>query len=187
MFPMISTVQELRLANALLDEVARDLIASGSPVPASVKRGIMVEVPSAAVLIHAFLPHADFVSIGTNDLTQYTLAVDRSNQRVTSYYQPADPAVLCLIRRTVRWCKRFEKPVSVCGEMAGQPIYAPLLVGMGVSALSMAPKALAEVKHVIRHSSYSAAVKLAKEALSCATAAEVEKRLAAYAATIPPY
>jgi phosphotransferase system enzyme I (PtsI) len=185
MFPMISTVQELRLANTLLDEVARDLAATGSRVPTPPKRGIMVEVPSTAVLIDAFLPYVDFVSIGTNDLTQYTLAVDRTNQRVVSYYRPADPAVLRLIKRTVRWCRRYRKPVAVCGEMAGQPIYAPLLIGIGVPVLSMAPELLPEVKHVIRHTSHAAAIELAKKSLRCATAADVEDLLAAHAKTIP--
>jgi len=185
MFPMISTVDELRDANSILDEVMNELYPEPQKHHGGLERGIMIEVPAAAVLIDALLPHVDFISIGTNDLIQYTLAVDRNNPRVSSYYRPADPAVIRLIRRTTRWAARLGKPVSVCGEVAGQTRFTPLLVGLGISELSMAPGLIPEVKHIIKHMRYEDTVKMARHALRCAEAMQVDEMLEDFISDIP--
>ncbi len=174
LFPMVSTVDEVIEVNQVLEEVIDALKAEGFAGDFRLPRGIMIEVPSAAVNIRAFLPHADFVSIGTNDLIQYTLAVDRSNPRVASYYRPCDPAVLRLIRHTAWTAHRFKKRVAVCGEMAGTTRYVPLLIGLGVEELSMTPSAIPAAKHLIRKICFSDASALAHDALGCATASEVD-------------
>jgi phosphotransferase system enzyme I (PtsI) len=185
MFPMISTVDEVIEVNQVTDQVIRELTDEGTVTDVHVPRGIMVEVPSAAVNIRAFLPHADFVSVGTNDLVQYTLAVDRSNPRVASYYRPCDPAVLRLIRHTAWSARRARKEAAVCGEMAGRARYVPLLVGLGIEELSMAPNFIPAVKHMIRHVSFADAAMLARDALACATAAEVDRLVEDFVHRIP--
>ncbi len=186
MFPMISTTDELKRAMAILDEVEEEFAHESHGHAGQMNRGIMIEVPSAAIIIDALLPLVDFISVGTNDLVQYTLAVDRNNPRVSSYYRPADPSVIRLIRRTARWARRLNKPVSVCGEVAGQPRFAPLLIGLGISQLSMTPSLIPEVKHVIHHSSHEQSVALARRALRCSEASEVEEMLHEHYRRIPP-
>ncbi|MBN1424311.1 phosphoenolpyruvate--protein phosphotransferase [Candidatus Fermentibacteria bacterium] len=185
MYPMISTVDEVIDVKAVVDEVMRDLMREGLDYNPQIPQGMMIEVPSAAVNIRAFLPHTDFVSIGTNDLVQYALAVDRNNPRVASYYRPCDPAVLRLIRHTAWTTRRARKHTSVCGEMAGRPRYAPLLIGLGVDELSMAPNLIPAVKHIIRNTSLADAAVLARDTLACSTATEVEKLVDTFVANIP--
>ena len=153
MFPMITTVEELRTARAIFDQVYEDLQKRGIAVPAHVPVGIMVEVPAAAIMASELAELADFFSIGANDLLQYTVASDRTNAAVAYLYQPLQPAVLRLIRRVAEVGRQAGKPVAVCGEMAGDPHAAQLLMGMGVDELSMAPPALPGVRSALTRTS----------------------------------
>ena len=153
MFPMITTVEELRTARAIFDQVYEDLQKRGIAVPAHVPVGIMVEVPAAAIMASELAELADFFSIGANDLLQYTVASDRTNAAVAYLYQPLQPAILRLIRRVAEAGRQAGKPVAVCGEMAGDPHAAQLLMGMGVNELSMAPPALPGVRSALTRTS----------------------------------
>ena len=150
MFPMISGVMELRQAKATLADVMEDLDEEGVPFRRDIPIGMMVETPAAAMLSTAFAREVAFFSIGTNDLTQYTLAVDRANERVAHLYSSHNPAVLKFIHQVVRVAKRRNVDVSLCGEMAGAPIYCQLLLGLGLQRLSMAPADIPAVKRVVR-------------------------------------
>jgi len=150
MFPMISTVMELRQAKATLADVMEDLEEDGIPYARDIPVGMMVETPAAAMLASSFVREASFLSIGTNDLTQYTLAVDRSNERVAHLFSSHNPAVIKLIHQVVRATRHRKVEVSLCGEMAGTPIYCQLLLGLGLRRLSMAPKDIPAIKRVIR-------------------------------------
>lgn len=150
MFPMIATVMELRQAKATLADVMEDLDEEGIPCRRNLAVGMMVETPAAALLASAFAREAAFLSIGTNDLTQYTLAVDRANQRVAQLYSAHNPAVIKLIHQVIRAARRFNVPVSLCGEMAGNTLYTQLLLGLGLQRLSMAPVDIPAVKRIIR-------------------------------------
>jgi len=150
MFPLITNLKELRQAKMLLADVREDLEEEGVLVGASVPVGIMVEVPSAALMAEDFAQECDFFSIGTNDLTQYVLAVDRSNDRVADMFTPGHPAVLRLILHVIEAATETGVEVGVCGEMAGEPAYALLLLGMGVELFSVSTATLLEIKKVIR-------------------------------------
>lgn len=153
MFPMIATLMELRQAKATLADVMEDLDEEGIPYRRDIPIGIMVETPAAALMASAFVKEVAFLSIGTNDLTQYTLAVDRGNERVAHLYCPHNPAVLKLIHQVAQIGRQAGVGVSVCGEMAGDTTYTQLLLGMGIRELSMAPKDIPETKRVIRATS----------------------------------
>jgi phosphotransferase system enzyme I (PtsI) len=150
MFPLISSLSELRHAKALVREVVEDLIREGLPFDRGLKIGMMIEVPAAAVAPDLFAREADFFSIGTNDLVQYTLAVDRTNEQVAWLFSPAHPAVLRLIKNVVDAGERHGIDVSLCGEMGGQAVYTILLLGMGLRTFSIAPLAIPDVKRIIR-------------------------------------
>ena len=150
MFPLVSATEELRAARLMLHEVMEDLAEEGVAYNAQVPVGMMVEVPSAAVMASTFAKEADFFSIGTNDLIQYVMAVDRTNERVAELYSGASPAVVRLMKDVVRAGRRAEIPVSCCGEMAGDPIYTMLLIGIGLRTLSASPSRLPYVKRVVR-------------------------------------
>lgn len=150
MFPMITTVMELRQAKATLADVMEDLEEEGIPFRRDIPIGMMVETPAAALLAAAFVREAAFLSIGTNDLTQYTLAVDRANERVAHLFSSHNPAVLKLIHQVVRATRGRKVHVNLCGEMAGSPIYCQLLLGLGLRHLSMAPKDIPAIKRVVR-------------------------------------
>ena len=150
MFPLITNLKELRQAKMLLADVREDLEDEGVLFDADIQVGIMIEVPSAAIMARNFARECDFFSIGTNDLVQYTLAVDRSNERVASLYTPGHPAVLRLIRTVVEAAKETGIEVAVCGEMAGEPNYTPVLLGLGVDVFSVSSATLLEIKKVIR-------------------------------------
>lgn len=174
MFPLVTTVTEIRQARAVLLDVAAELVAEGVAIPATLPQvGIMVEVPAAAIIADYLGKEVDFFSIGTNDLTQYTLAVDRTDEAVADIYSAADPAVLRLIAMVVAAGESSGIPVTVCGTMGGDPLYTMLLIGMGLRNLSMAPHQLPEVKRVIRGIRSEAAREVAAEALRCDTSAEV--------------
>lgn len=150
MFPMITTLMELRQAKIIVQDVMEDLEEDGVPFRRDIPIGVMIETPAAAMLSAALAREAEFLSIGTNDLTQYTLAVDRANERVAHLYTPHNPAVLKLIREVVRNGRRAGVAVSLCGEMAGTPLYTVLLIGLGLRQLSMAPKEIPEIKKIVR-------------------------------------
>jgi phosphotransferase system enzyme I (PtsI) len=173
MFPMISTVEELRQCKTLLNEVKEDLEEAGIPFKADLPIGTMIEVPSAALLADILAREVDFFSIGTNDLIQYTLAADRNNENVANLYNPADPAVLRLIRRVVEAAQHEQIEVNVCGEMSGEPLYVPLLIGLGLRQLSVTPRKVPEIKWIIRQLRIEEAKKLAEQAMNMDTARHV--------------
>ncbi|MDB5338453.1 MAG: ptsI [Planctomycetaceae bacterium] len=166
MFPLVTTLHELRQAKYLLNEVMDELYEQGIPFKKNIPIGMMVEVPSAAVLAVEFAKEVDFFSIGTNDLIQYTLAVDRSNQTVADLYSPVDPAVLRLIQMVIQAGRQHNVSVTVCGQMSSSPIYTALLVGMGMRRLSVNPSSVPEIKEVIRHISVPQAEEIAQYALA---------------------
>jgi len=173
MYPMVSRVEEVDQANALLEECKRELTAEGIPFRAKLEVGIMIEIPSAALISDRLAPKVNFFSIGTNDLVQYTLAVDRVNERVAHLYEPTHPAVLQLIQLTVEASHRHGIWTGVCGEMAANPLLVPLLLGMGVDELSTSPSAVPLVKDVIRCIRFSEAQALVEAARSMTTGSEV--------------
>ena len=150
MFPLITNTLELRQARMILNDVMEDLDEQDIAFDPDVAVGIMIETPSAALLARAFAHEVDFFSIGTNDLIQYTLAVDRGNERVASLYAPGHPAVLQLIRGVIRAAGRRNVAVTCCGEMAGELEYVMLLIGMGLRRLSMTPQTIPEIKKLVR-------------------------------------
>jgi len=150
MFPLITNIMELRQAKTVVRDVAEDLEEENVEHRSDLPIGMMVETPSAALMCDAFAKEVDFFSIGTNDLVQYTLAVDRANERVASMFSPANPSVLRLVREVIRAGQRHDVPVSLCGEVAGDPMYALLLLGLGLRTFSCAPPAIPEIKKVIR-------------------------------------
>jgi phosphotransferase system enzyme I (PtsI) len=177
MFPMISTVMELRQCKIILAEVREDLEEAGMPFKPDIPIGTMIEVPSAALMADVLAREVDFFSIGTNDLVQYTLAADRNNEHVAGLYNAADPAVLRLIRLVCDAGRRQEIAVNVCGEMSGEPMYAPLLIGLGIRQLSATPRKIPEIKRVIRSLAVADAERIAQEADRMVTAAEVTRYL----------
>jgi len=172
MLPMVSSLAEILRARELLDAARASLQAEGKPVPA-VHFGIMVEVPSAAVLADLLAPHVDFFSIGTNDLTQYTLAVDRTNERVAALASPYHPSVLRLIKMTIDAADKHGKWVGMCGELAGDEIAVPLLLGLGLDEFSMAPSSVPAVKAAIRRWPLTECRAIAEHALNLPQAIDV--------------
>ncbi len=166
MFPLISNTMELRQARMILHDVMEDLAEQGIPYDRDVPVGMMIEVPAAALQAKAFTQEVDFFSIGTNDLVQYTLAVDRANEHVANLYSPAHPSVLTLIKDVIRAAKRSGIDVSCCGEMAGEIEYVMLLLGMGLRSLSMTPQAIPEVKQLIRSVSIKDCERVARRVAS---------------------
>lgn len=177
MIPMVSSVGEVIAARRLLDQAKAELQAEGVVLTEELELGIMVEIPSAALMLDAFLPHVDFVSIGTNDLIQYTLAVDRINEAVTHLYDPYHPAVIRLLDSVVRTAHAKGKWVGVCGEMTSDPRAVPLLVGLGVDAMSVSPRMFLRVKQVVRSLKHEAVKKVVAKALTCAESDEIRRLL----------
>ncbi|MEI6105451.1 MAG: phosphoenolpyruvate--protein phosphotransferase [Opitutae bacterium] len=166
MYPMISGAEELERANALLDEAKAELKQRGQAFDPTIQAGTMIEIPSAALTGDLLAEKCDFFSIGTNDLIQYLLAIDRGNNRIAHLYDPAHPAVLRVLKQIVDQGHARKIKVSVCGEMAGDPLYVPLLLGLGVDELSMTPSLLPSVKFLIRAMKMEEAKNLAQLALA---------------------
>jgi phosphotransferase system enzyme I (PtsI) len=186
MFPMVSTLLELRQCKMLLAEVKEDLQDEGVPFDANLPIGTMIEVPSAAIMADQLAKEVDFFSIGTNDLVQYTLAADRTNEEMATLYSPADPAVLRLIQMVVDAGERSKIDVVACGEMSGEPIYTLLLIGMGLRRLSATPHNVPEIKKLIRSISLADAVQVAQEAIRHETARDVSSFLREQARRLVP-
>ncbi len=174
MLPLVVSVDEVRQTRYLLNEAAQELAAKGVPHRADVPLGVMVETPAAAVSVDSFVKDVSFLSIGTNDLVQYTLAVDRGNASLVTRFTPLHPAVLRLIARTVEVGQAAGLPVSVCGEMASQPLMAYALIGLGVRQLSVGAVGLSAVKRIVRGISVAAAARAAQAALAASTAREAD-------------
>jgi phosphotransferase system enzyme I (PtsP) len=179
LIPMVSAIEELRRVREILDETKRELSAGGESFDPDIPLGIMIEVPSAAVMADALARECDFFSIGTNDLTQYTLAVDRGNERVAHLYDPLHPAVLTLIDRTVRAARSHGIPVSLCGEMASNPLAVPILVGLGLAELSGVASAVPIVKEIVRALELGDVASDARAALEAPSVTEVHRIAAA--------
>ncbi|MCK4301646.1 MAG: phosphoenolpyruvate--protein phosphotransferase, partial [candidate division Zixibacteria bacterium] len=150
MLPMITELPELEKAGKLISQAKLELRRSGIPFDERIKVGIMVEVPAAAMTVEVLAQRVDFISIGTNDLTQYIMAADRTNMRVAALYSSYHPSVLSLVNRTVAACVRAGKPVSICGEVAGDILALPLFIGMGVDQLSMNPNRIFDLCRAVK-------------------------------------
>ncbi len=174
MFPLITTLAELRQARMLVNVIAEDLADEGIPHRSDLPIGMMVEVPAAVLMLDRFAKEVDFFSIGTNDLVQYTLAVDRSNEYVADLYQSSDPAVLRLIEHCVKVSEQFHIPLGVCGEMSSNPARALLLLGMGIRSISVPPNALPKVKKAIRSVSIDQCRQIAERAMTLDAARDVD-------------
>ncbi|HBS92046.1 MAG TPA: phosphoenolpyruvate--protein phosphotransferase [Erysipelotrichaceae bacterium] len=172
MFPMIATLQEFRDAKALVEEEKVNLTNEGVTV-GEYQLGMMVEIPAAAVLADQFAKEADFFSIGTNDLIQYSMAADRMSEKVAYLYQPYNPAILRLIKMTIDGAHKEGKWCGMCGEMAGEELAVPLLLGMGLDEFSMSASSILAARKMVRGLAYEDMKKLADEALACATSEEV--------------
>jgi phosphotransferase system enzyme I (PtsI) len=173
----VTTLHELRSAKMLLADVMEDLEEAHLPFNREIPVGIMVETPATVVMLDRFLREVDFISIGTNDLIQYALAVDRSNKEVADLYQASDPAVLRLINLTVQAALKTSVPASLCGQMSGSTLYTMLLLGLGLRSLSVPPSAISEVKRVVRAVSIPQCEAVSRRALTMDSAREVDKFL----------
>lgn len=186
MYPMISGLDELNQANAFVAQAKDQLRKEGIPFDENIELGAMIETPSAAIIADALSKRVQFFSLGTNDLIQYTLAVDRMNEKIAHLYEPTHPAIMRLIKQTVLAAQKQKVWVSVCGEMAGDPTLTPLLIGLGVDELSAAPAVLPQLKYLIRRLKLSDTQELAAFALECESATEILNRSTALAQRVAP-
>jgi phosphotransferase system enzyme I (PtsI) len=186
MYPMVCCLSEVLQANEILEECRKELSEEGIPYAEKLPVGVMIEIPSAALTADLLAPHVDFFSIGTNDLIQYTLAVDRVNENVAHLYQPTHAAVLKLIHQVVRAGHAHHIPVAVCGQMASSPELVPLLIGLGVDELSISPSSVPMIKDVIRNLRYSECRSLAKESLRNGTTTSILEQCRALLAKRSP-
>jgi phosphotransferase system enzyme I (PtsP) len=179
MLPMVTSLDELRSAKEIIEEVTHDLERAGVAFDKNVPIGLMIEVPAAAITADILARECDFFSIGTNDLTQYTLAVDRGNEYVAHIYDPLHPAVLSLIDSSVRAAAKAGIPMSICGEMASNPLAVPLLVGLGIQELSSTASAIPVVKEIVRELDFGSLEEDVRRSLEVGTATEVHRISAA--------
>ncbi len=177
LLPMISDITEVRRTKALMERIRRELVARGRPAPDHIPLGVMVETPAATILLEDLAGEVDYFSIGTNDLVQYVLAADRTGDFAGGCYQPFHPAVLRLMRQVARTARASGKHIAVCGEMAADPLAAPLFLGMEIDELSMNPPAIPAVKNAIRNTTKAAADALLEDVLHLRTTAEIMERL----------
>jgi phosphotransferase system enzyme I (PtsI) len=176
--PMVSGVEEIRRVKILLKKAREDVLERGIAVPDDIPLGAMIEVPSAAMTADLLAPEVDFLSLGTNDLIQYTLAVDRANETVSDLFRPTHPAVLRLVARVADAARIAEKPLSVCGEMAADPALVLLFLGLGIREFSMGARTVPVVKEFLRGVFTRDAERVARAALSMSTADEISSFLA---------
>ena len=186
MFPLVSSLLELRKAKMIIGDVIEDLEDAGIEFKRDVPVGMMVEVPAAAILADEFAREVDFFSVGTNDLIQYSLAVDRGDPHVSSLFRAGDPSILRLIQMVVDAANRNGISVTVCGQMSSEPRFIPLLIGMGLRTLSVTPISIPEVKDLIRHVSVEQAEEIASHALTLDVAKDVENYLRGKLARLHP-
>ena len=186
MYPMVSNVDEVIRANALLAECKAELARNRVAFDDQMEVGVMIEIPSAALTSDVLARHVKFFSLGTNDLVQYTLAVDRVNDRVAHLYEPAHPAVLKLIKTTIDNGHAAGIWVGVCGQMGSDPLMTPLLLGLGMDEFSVVPSSVPVIKDMIRSVSRTEARELAGQALAASTATEVIEYCRALTARIAP-
>ena len=186
MYPMISGLDELNQANALLEESKAELRKEGVPFDEQLEVGAMIEIPSAALAAESLAKRVKFFSVGTNDLIQYSLAVDRLNERIAHLYEPTHPAIIRLIKMTADAGTRHGVWTGVCGEMAGDPVLTPLLLGLGVTELSAAPGTVPQIKYLIRRLKMKEAHELADFALNCESASEILARCKKLTAQVAP-
>jgi phosphotransferase system enzyme I (PtsI) len=177
MLPLVSTVEEVRQFRAFADEVMAEMEREGVPFRRDIRLGVMIEVPAAAMIADVLAREVDFFSIGTNDLIQYSLAVDRNNEHVAHLYQPLHPAILRMLRFVIDSARAAGIEVGLCGEMAADPRFALLLVGLGLRRLSMSPRQIPEVKTWIREATVSGLAEVAVRCMEHSTAAEVQAHL----------
>jgi phosphotransferase system enzyme I (PtsI) len=177
MIPMVASLEDILAVKSFINKVEKELKTQGLLGERKVPLGIMVEVPSAAILIDSFIEHIDFISIGSNDLIQYTLAADRTNDKVSKYYQPCNPAVLKLIEQVGKAGKRHKKPVSICGEMAGDPLFTQLFLALGVERFSMHPSALPLIKTILLHSNEDIIAEVKQNVFAAEQAETINKYL----------
>jgi len=182
MYPMICCVEELRHANELLEEVKNELRKEKIPFNENMEVGVMIETPSSALIADILAQEADFLSIGTNDLIQYTLAVDRVNENVTHLYKPLHLSILRLIKRVIDAGHQFGKRVGMCGEMVADPSFTKILLGMGLDEFSMSPLSIPKIKKIIRSTNLTRAQELANQVLATSKQEEVNKIIEKYEA-----
>ena len=169
----VQGVEEVLRANAFLEEAKDELRKRGQPFNENIEVGVMIEVPSAAITANLIAPHVDFFSLGSNDLVQYTIAVDRVNERVAYLYEPTHPAIIKLIKNTIDVGHQHGIWVGICGEVAANPLMAPLLMGLGIDEFSMSPSAVPLVKDAIRSLRFAEAEELARAVLASESGADV--------------
>ena len=179
MLPMVGSLSEIRRARAMLRQAARELKAEDIAHRPDPPLGIMIEIPAAAVIADVLAKEVDFFSIGTNDLIQYDLAVDRVNARVASLFRPAHPSVLRLLHQTIQAAAEQGIPVTMCGEMGGHSIYTALLLGMGIRQFSLTPGYIPRVRRLVRSITLREARALAAQCMRLGTAQEVQDLLQA--------
>ena len=177
---MISGVAEIREAKKILCDVKEELRNEGVPIDENIEIGIMIEVPSAVMMADKLAEEVDFFSIGTNDLIQYSLAIDRVNERVTYLYEPLHPAILRLIKHVVDAGHDAGIKIAMCGEMAGEPFYSLILLGLGIDELSMTPLAIPRMKNIIRAATLKESKNLLDTVMSFSMVKEIEEYVRSY-------
>ena len=177
MIPMVSSPKEVEKTRALIDKSIEELKSEGKKFNSEIKLGIMVEIPSAAVTVPLYAERVDFLSIGTNDLIQYLLAVDRGNEIVSELYQEFHPAVVRTLKYIIKSGKEAGLKTTICGEMAADPLAIPLLIGLGLESISVSPAAILTARKIIRNISYSEVEKLADRCLELNSEEAIRKEL----------
>jgi len=178
LFPMIGGVEEIIEVRRILDSLKKELESEGEPFNGQMRVGAMIETPAAAVTARRIAKESDFLSMGTNDLVQYLLISDRTSLAMAAYYEPLHPAVLHVLKSVVEIAKAEAKDISICGEMAGNPAYIELLLGLGVRSVSVSPGEILQIKKVIRSISIEHAESVAKQVLELGTVQEIKSCIA---------